>query len=324
LHRTSSPAPFHHYWQEQIKKGTSLAFPSPRNLCSLLKRKQHPEKQALFPAPAGKEVPRIAILPDALGKTPTPPGKRQDDTMTTLCRIMLLALLLLPTSAWASNRPAAKTLYVYGPGGPHHVIKECAERFRDRHGVNVAVIKAMPSELERRLSQNGDIYFGGAEYMLEDFHQRNPDVLDMTSVTYLHPRRIGILVRKGNPLEIRGIEDLTRRDVDLLDVKLENMRTFHSEDGALSTNVWSLQYTGQQGVEAWLGSHEIDAWVTYRSWHVHLMDESDFIEIPGEHGIRYTPIAVTHNTPLRQEALNFINFLTSEEGRLIFEDHGWY
>lgn len=237
---------------------------------------------------------------------------------------VLLCCLLYAATPWASVTGSGKVLRVYGPGGPHHVIEECAELFRLQHGVEVAVIRAMPHDLEKRLRTDGDIYFGGAEYMLDDFVRSNPDVLDMNTVEHLHPRRIGILVRKGNPLQISGIADLARDGVDILDVKLENMRGFHGEADRLSRNIWSIQYTGQQGVSAWLASGEIDAWVTYKSWHVSLMDASDFIEIPGDEGLRFIPVALTRRSQYRLEAANFIDFLKSETGRKIFEEHGWY
>gem|GEM_PF-1947370 len=238
--------------------------------------------------------------------------------------LLLLVLLLSAATARATSNESERILRVYGPGGPHHVIEECASLFTEKHGVKVAVVKAFPHDLEQRLRTDGDIYYGGAEYMLENFNQRNPGLLDMTSADKLHPRRIGIIVRKGNPLGIDGIDDLGQDEINLLDVKLEKMRHFHGAKSGLSPNIRSFAFTGQQGVEAWRTSPGIDAWVTYKSWHFALESESDFIEIPGEHGLRHTPIALTTHTPLRQEAMAFIAFLKSDEGRQVFEEHGWY
>ncbi len=236
---------------------------------------------------------------------------------------LLVALLMSATSAWSSTAVSPKTLKVYGPGGPHHVIQECAKLFQERHGVNVLVIKALPWDLEQNISQDGDLYYGGAEYMLEAFANRNPGVLDMLSVEKLHPRRIGIMVRKGNPHLIEGIEDLSQEEVDLLDVKLENMRYFHGTSAPLG-NIRHFEFTGKKGANAWSSKPEIDAWVTYRSWHFQLEDESEFIELPGNGSLRYTPVALTHRTPYREEALKFVQFLKSDEARQVFSKHGWY
>lgn len=231
-------------------------------------------------------------------------------------------LLLLTTFSQASANGSPKTLVVYGPGGPHHVLEECATLFEETHGIDVTIVKALPFELDRRLREDGDLYYGGAEYMLDDFDQRNPGVLDMSTVELLHPRRIGVIVRKGNPAEIKGIEDLFRGDVDLLDVWLENMRHFHTA-GGVQAKIFRYEYTGQKGVSAWLATPELDAWITYKSWHYHLREHTDFIEFTGKNALRFTPMALTHRTPHRKEAQAFIKFLKSEPARQIFVEHGW-
>ncbi|AMV71251.1 AcfC family putative adhesin [Desulfuromonas carbonis] len=237
--------------------------------------------------------------------------------------VIFFVVLLQALSAGASMNESPKLLRVYGPGGPHHVLEECAELFRERHGIEVAVIKAMPRELERKLHEDGDLYYGGAEYMLEDLVDRHPDLLDLSTAENLHPRRIGVVVRKGNPHGIQTFADLSRDGIDLLDVKLERMRHFHGEQ-ARPGQIRHFVFTGQQGVSAWLATPEIDAWVTYRSWHLWLEDEADFVEIPGPAGLRYTPMALTLRTPHRAEALQFLTFLKSSEARQIFAEHGWY
>ena len=233
-------------------------------------------------------------------------------------------LLLQAVSAGASMDESPRMLRVYGPGGPHHVIAECAELFKERHGTDVAVIKALPHELERRLHEDGDLYYGGAEYMLVDLVDRHPELLDLSTAEYLHPRRIGVIVRKGNPHGIQSFSDLSGDSIDLLDVKLEQMRKFHGDGPGPSSNIRSFVFTGQQGVTAWLTTPEIDAWVTYRSWHLWLEQAADFVAIPGPAGLRYTPMALTRKTPNRDEAIKFLTFLKSRDARQIFEKHGWY
>ena len=236
---------------------------------------------------------------------------------------LIAGLLLLATTAGASTEASGKVLRVYGPGGPHHVLEECAELFENKHGIEVLVIKALPHDLERKLPEDGDIYYGGAEYMLEEFDRDNPGILDMSTVDRLYARRIGIVVRKGNPLDIKGVEDLRRKEVDILDVKLESMRHFHGATSGNMGNVRHLVYTGKQGVEVWMSKPELDAWVTYKSWHLSLEDTTDFIEIPGDQARRFTPVAVTKRSSYREEALKFLAFLKSEEARKIFLQHGW-
>jgi len=232
-------------------------------------------------------------------------------------------LLICMTSTAAANTTTPVSLRVYGPGGPHHVIKECADLFQKERNIEVKIIKALPYTLGERLRTDGDIYYGGAEYMLENFINKNPDVLNLSSVTTLHPRRIGIIVRKGNPHNIKEIKDLYHEEIDILDVKLENMRHFHTPFKENISNIRHFEFTGQQGSNAWLRSPEIDAWITYKSWHIELEEHSEFVELQGDGTLRYIPIALTQRTTYPNEASEFIAFLQSDKARAIFSDHGW-
>jgi accessory colonization factor AcfC len=236
---------------------------------------------------------------------------------------IFVGLLLHAARVEASSGATSRIVRAYGPGGPHHVIQECAELFREKHGVTVRVFKASPQELARRVREDGDIYFGGAEYMVEDFARENPGVLDPHSVQKLHARRVGLLVRKGNPLGIQGLDCLQRDEVHLLAARLENMAEFYAPSSELELDVWRQTHTGQDGVEAWLDSREIDAWITYESWHLELEDQSEFIELPCGHARRYTTAALTTRTRHRKAAEHFISFLKSPEARSIFVEHGW-
>ena len=93
--------------------------------------------------------------------------------------MLCTGLLLSAAVAEASANKRPRVLRAYGPGGPHHAIKECADLFRERHGVSVEVFKASPAELIRKLGEDGDIYFGGAEYILDDLARENPGILDL-------------------------------------------------------------------------------------------------------------------------------------------------
>lgn len=243
--------------------------------------------------------------------------------MTFFKWVLFLGLILHVASVTALADTNNKILRVYGPGGPHHVMEECAELFQKRTGVMVSVVRALPYDLEKKLPEDGDIYYGGAEYMLEAFDQKNPGVLDMSTAKKLHARQIGIIVRKGNPLNIKGPSCLEQKGINLLDVKLERMRHFYNNPADQLRNVKRMEYTGRQGLSAWLSYPQIDAWVTYKSWHTLISDDSDFIEISGDGALRHTPVALTNRTTYEKEAMDFISFLKSDEARLVFAKHGW-
>ncbi len=82
--------------------------------------------------------------------------------------------------------------------------------------------------------------------------------------------------------------------------------------------------TGEQGKEAWRSIPELDAWITYKSWHFVLRPETEFIPLSSISGsLRPTPMAITAWTKKIDLALAFILFLQSEAGQAIFQRRGW-
>lgn len=215
----------------------------------------------------------------------------------------------------------SEKLHVFGPGGPYNAIKECAETFSQLHGVAVVVIKGQP---EFWLNPLADLIYGGAPYMLVDFAADHPEAIDLGNVFQLYERQIVILVRNGNPQGITRLADLGLDGIKVLDVKLEKMSQFQNYLPTIKSNIYMSVTTGNQGVEAWRSHEELDAWITYKSWHYVLSQETEFIHLPEEMtSLRTTPIAITSWTKKRKLALDFISFLQSESVHPIFRKWGW-
>jgi accessory colonization factor AcfC len=237
--------------------------------------------------------------------------------------VLIACLLLAAGQTRAAADLTQAPLRVYGPGGPHEVLLECAARYRELHGRAVEVLKGGPGRLDRLAPQDGDLYYGGAEFMLEDFDRRNPGVLDLQTVELLYPRRVGIIVRKGNPLGIRGLEDLGRDGIRVMKASRESMHEFHGRTPAAGRSGFLEPYSGRDALKEWRSDRGIDAWITYKSWHTIIAADADFVEIPDDGALRFTPVAITTRTSNRQEAERFIAFLKSREAARIFKEHGW-
>jgi accessory colonization factor AcfC len=134
---------------------------------------------------------------------------------------------------------------------------------------------------------------------------------------------VGIIVRKGNPRGIRGLEDLHREGVRVMMATLERVAEFHDEPAAGDRTPHAFAYTGDDALRAWRSDPSIDAWITYKSWHAMLAAESEFIEIPRDEALRETVIAITARTPRREAAEKFIAFLRTPAAQRIFREHGW-
>ena len=135
-----------------------------------------------------------------------------------LTRLRRFALLLMSPALLAAAPAAAQTLHVYGPGGPAEAVKECAAAFTKQTGTAVDVTAGPEAQWLDKALQDGDVVYGGAEYMLTQTALAHPGFLDETTRTSLYAREAAVLVRPGNPQRIQRLQDLTRPGVRLLDV----------------------------------------------------------------------------------------------------------
>ena len=73
------------------------------------------------------------------------------------------------------------TLHVYGPGGPFTAFTECAKLFSAKTGILVKVTGGPEPKWLAQAQQNADIIYGGAAYMLTQFIQMHPGMIDIQS-----------------------------------------------------------------------------------------------------------------------------------------------
>jgi len=225
----------------------------------------------------------------------------------------------------------APELHVYGPGGPLTPIRGCAERFARARGIRMVVDGGPEERWWPRAEKDGDVIFEGAEYMLTDLDRRHPGFIDASTRESLWVRSAAILVRRGNPKKIRGLEDLARPGAKLLDVN-GAAQTGLWEDlagrlgilGAIQRNIAVVTTNTAEGIAAWRNHPELDAWITFGSWHDRLRDETDLVELPESQRLyRGTPAAITTRTARRELALSFLAFLRTEECHDVFRQAGW-
>lgn len=138
--------------------------------------------------------------------------------MRHLAFLIVLGALATAGTLGAQSGAPPFGLHVYGPGGPLEPMKECAAQFSQQTTVPVSIVGGPEKEWIAAAQRDADLVFGGAEYMLTAFGLRHPGFLDVTTRVSLFDRAGGILVRKGNPKNIRSLKDLTRSGVKIVDV----------------------------------------------------------------------------------------------------------
>jgi accessory colonization factor AcfC len=225
----------------------------------------------------------------------------------------------------------ADTLFVYGPGGPQAPIEECAKLYSKKMSVPVKVLAGPEDKWIETAKQNADVIFGGAEYMLTQFAVKHKGLLDSNTTTELYKRAAGILVRKGNPKNIKTLKDLTKKGIRLLNIDgagqlgmWEDIAGKQNLIGGIQKNIGGNYGNTALGIEAWKRDTSYDAWITFASWHHRLKDVTTLVKIPPVHIVyRGTPIAVTTITDQKNTALHFLNYLQSTEAHKVFVKWGW-
>lgn len=244
----------------------------------------------------------------------------------------LAALIIVVSGAGLSSSLAqTQVLRIYGPGGPLAPMQECAELFARRQGVQVKVIAGPESRWLEQAKADADLIFGGAEYMLTQFSQRYPGLIDEQSRTSLYVRPAAILVRPGNPKGIRTLKDLARPGVALLDVNgagqvglWEDLAGAQGLIPALQKNIRVSVATTAEAIDKWRALPELDAWITFESWHHRLKGETAVVRLPERQRLyRGTPIALTTHTRQPQLARKFVEFLKTPEAHATFRKWGW-
>lgn len=243
--------------------------------------------------------------------------------------VIFVAILLVQSLAYGQN----DTIYVYGPGGPYPAINEAATVFSEKNKVVVKVVKGPVSKWEQAAKINADIIYSGSEFMMSNFSKKF-DILEKESITPLYLRNSGLLVRPGNPKNITSFSDILKpgirvmvvngagltgmwedmigrtKDIDSLKMLRNNISFFAEDSGAAKAE--------------WMENESIDVWITWNIWQIANPTLADFIPVEEKFTIyRDCGIALTTNSLNNKTAVDFYNFLKSEEAKPIFKKWGW-
>ncbi len=203
-------------------------------------------------------------------------------------------------------------------------MKECAAMFFERTGIDVQITAGTPPQWIEQAKQNGDLIYEGAEFMLNDFMQAYPGIVDESSITGLYARSTAILVRKGNPKGITGLRDLARQGIKVMVVTQEKMEEVYGHVPGIQYNIVKPLLTGAEAARTWKTMPELDAWITYESWHYALKDETDLIRMPDkEKVLRITPVAIIRTSRNRDLVRKLADFLRTDEAHRVFQKWGW-
>jgi molybdate transport system substrate-binding protein len=243
--------------------------------------------------------------------------------------MLLLALALTSLFLYPQFGFAADSLLVYSGAGMRKPMDQIGVVFQEQYGTrvkyNYAGSNALLSQME--LTKEGDVYMPGETMYIEIAAKKG--LVDYQKLTCYH---IPIItVPKGNPAHITCLEDLARPGVKLIfgDPKVAATgRTAKKilEKNNLYEKAWAnvvatVPTMNEVMVQIALGQADasINWWDTVKA-----VKDIDVVEIPKEQNmIRIIPVGVTTFTKNPETAKKFVDFCASQEGRGIFEKHGF-
>ena len=224
-----------------------------------------------------------------------------------------------------------KELLLYCGAGIRPPVAQMAEQFESEHGVKIVTDYAGSEVLlsKIKLTRKGDLYMPGDKHYVEQAAQEGM-IFSEKSVCYFVPT---ILVRKGNPKNIRRLQDLLKPGIKLglgdakaCAIGRKTKQIFAKNNIAWEDVEESLTFqsltVNELGMQIQAGSLDAvivwDAIVGYYSEH-----GTEVIIPPEQNVISTVNVGVLSFTENRSLAEKFVEFAVSEAGQGILAEHNY-
>lgn len=251
--------------------------------------------------------------------------------------LFVTMLILLLSSCGKANRPASnqpprefegRKLVLFVGSASQPPTELAAQRFEEKTGAKLEVHFGGSGTMlaQMRLAEQGDIYFpGSSDYM--ELAKREGDVNPDSEVivSYLIP---AINVPKGNPNNVRSIEDLAKPGIrvaiarpDTVCVGLYAVELLETSGLASQVRPNIVTHTESCAKTAQIVAlAQVDAVLGWRVFEYWEPDKIQTVLLPKDRVTRvgYIPAAIGANSREPQLARAFLEFLTSEQGQVIY------
>lgn len=231
------------------------------------------------------------------------------------------------TSATPAESP--ESIMVYSGAGLKKPMDEIGAAFKDQYGVaveyNYAGSGAQLSEME--LTQQGDVFMPGAATYLDTAEDKG-FVSSRENVAYHIPV---ITVPAGNPAGITSLEDLAQPGVKLVWGDPEVAAIGKTgikilKNAGIYKEAWKnvvATFPTMNEVASHIALGQADGAINF--WDTVKFDENtEVIQIPENvNDIELIPVASLSFSEYPDTAAEFVQFCVSEQGKAIFEKHGF-
>lgn len=244
--------------------------------------------------------------------------------------VMLSATALIPAAACSGE---SAVLSIFAAAGAKPAVDEICRLFQEAYGIRVEVTYGGGGEVlsQMTLSKRGDLYIAPEQSFMEKATEKQAiDPATVASVAYLIPV---IAVPKGNPANIQTLADLARPGIEVAVTRPETtlLGRYTPEIFAkaglaeeISKNIVT-EAARPDNLLTMLIMEQVDAGILWHFYAVQNDDEIENICLSPEQltGIGEMQIAVTAYCRDADAAREFIDFITSAEGKAVFQQLGY-
>lgn len=259
--------------------------------------------------------------------------KRLKWVLTDLIVISLVLLISGCLDMADINKSEKKTIVAFCGAASKPALEEAAEIFEEKTGIRVELQFSGSGRMlsQMKISQQGDLYIPGSPDYIEKAKKDGAIHPETTKeIAYLLP---AIIVQENNPLNIQSLDDLGREGVDLgicapesCCIGLYAVEIFEHNNitDLIKPNI-VVHAESCSKIASLIVMDKVDAvigWRVVSEWKPN-DTEVVYLEPAQIPRIAYIAAAVSTYTNDRESSEEFINFLTSEEGKKIFNKHGY-
>lgn len=244
----------------------------------------------------------------------------------------LTTFFLLVVVSTALPQPMTPVV-VFAGSASQPPLQEAATSFENKTGIPVTLHLGGSGRMlsQIRLTGQGDLYIPGSPDYMTKARQLDLMVGEETILAYLVP---AILVARGNPLQIRTLQDLTRPGlrIGIADpasvcvglYAVELMQANHLAEQIRPNLYGQVESCAKTAAMLPLGT--VDAvlgWREFAAWKPQLM-EAILLKPEEVPRLATIPAARLRHAANPQSAEQFIDYLRSPEGQAIFHKWGYF
>ncbi|ADG12853.1 molybdenum ABC transporter, periplasmic molybdate-binding protein [Methanocaldococcus infernus ME] len=248
-------------------------------------------------------------------------------------KLLLIILLLLVLICGCTTTKEEKEIHAYVGAGMQKPMDEIGKLFEEKYGVKVKFDYAGSGYLYAKIlaTKEGDIFMPGAYFYVEKLKEKGY-ILKYANLTKHIPV---IVVKKGNPKHIEGLEDLAKPNIKLAvgDEHIAIGRAFKKIMEKFGKDYPTLKEKIEKNIVVkgatvnqvllYVAEGDADAGIVWKSSVTGYENKVDVIQIePKYNVIKTVPIAILKTTKDKEDAEKFYNFVLTE-GKKIFKKYGF-